>query len=392
MAPGIVKRHSRRCRSAAGGRCNCEPTYEAWVWSNRDGKKIREKFKRESEAKTWRADAMSAVSKGGLRAPKPTTIQQAWDEWLPGARAGTILNRSGDPYKPSAVRSYERAMRLRVLDPFGAARLADVRRPDLQEFVNGLIVSGLSASAIQVTILPLRALFKRAVARGEIAVNPCTGLDMPAVRSGLKRIASPREAERLIAALPAGDRPIWATAMYAGLRRGEMQALRVEDISIGLGVIYVERSWDVEEGAQETKNREKRRVPIPEVLQGYLSSLPKAGLAFGSGGVPFDPRGLVRRADKAWKGAKLLRITPHECRHTFASLMIAAGVNAKTLSTYMGHASIEITFDTYGHLMPGNEQEAAGLLDAYLKGATGASTGAHLADEARKPHNHAVEA
>ena len=56
----------------------------------------------------------------------------------------------------------------------------------------------------------------------------------------------------------------------------------------------------------------------------------------------------------------------HECRHTFASLMIAAGVNAKALSTYLGHSSIQITLDRYGHLMPGNEQEAARLLDRYL--------------------------
>ena len=79
-------------------------------------------------------------------------------------------------------------------------------------------------------------------------------------------------------------------------------------------------------------------------------------------------------------------ITPHECRHTFASLMIAAGVNAKALQTYMGHANISVTMDRYGHLMPGNEGEAAGLLDAYLERAdtsarlaqleTGANTGA----------------
>jgi hypothetical protein len=56
----------------------------------------------------------------------------------------------------------------------------------------------------------------------------------------------------------------------------------------------------------------------------------------------------------------------HEARHTFASLMIAAGVNAKALSTYMGHSSITITLDRYGHLFPGNEGEAAGLLDARL--------------------------
>jgi integrase len=56
----------------------------------------------------------------------------------------------------------------------------------------------------------------------------------------------------------------------------------------------------------------------------------------------------------------------HECRHTYASMMIAAGVNAKALSTYMGHAGIRITLDRHGHVMPGNEAEAAELLDAYL--------------------------
>ena len=65
--------------------------------------------------------------------------------------------------------------------------------------------------------------------------------------------------------------------------------------------------------------------------------------------------------------AKLRPITLHECRHTFASLMIAAEVNAKALSTYMGHANIGITLDRYGHLMPGNEGEDADLLDSYLE-------------------------
>jgi integrase len=67
-----------------------------------------------------------------------------------------------------------------------------------------------------------------------------------------------------------------------------------------------------------------------------------------------------------WERAGLAAIGLHECRHTYAALMIAAGVNAKALSTYMGHASITITLDRYGHLMPGNEREAAGMLAAYL--------------------------
>ena len=86
---------------------------------------------------------------------------------------------------------------------------------------------------------------------------------------------------------------------------------------------------------------------------------------------------MTRRAQGAWKTAELEPIGLHEARHTFASLMIAAGVNAKTLSVYMGHSSITITLDRYGHLFPGNEAQAATLLDGFLERATGAKTGAN---------------
>jgi integrase len=66
------------------------------------------------------------------------------------------------------------------------------------------------------------------------------------------------------------------------------------------------------------------------------------------------------------EGRRVGRITPNACRHTFASLMIAAGVNAKGAVDLHGHAKIGITLDRYGHLMPGSEAEAAGLLDEYL--------------------------
>lgn len=76
---------------------------------------------------------------------------------------------------------------------------------------------------------------------------------------------------------------------------------------------------------------------------------------------------LYRRADRAWSAAGLAdRLRLHQARHTYASFMIAAGVNAKALATFMGHSSIKVTFDLYGHLMPGTEAEAAALLDAFL--------------------------
>jgi integrase len=90
-------------------------------------------------------------------------------------------------------------------------------------------------------------------------------------------------------------------------------------------------------------------------------------LVFGrSDGRAMHSDWVTRRAHRAWRDAGLEPIGLHECRHTYAAFMIAAGVNAKALSTYMGHSSITITLDRYGHLMPGNEEEAAGMLEEYL--------------------------
>ncbi|MGH2848895.1 MAG: tyrosine-type recombinase/integrase, partial [Thermoleophilaceae bacterium] len=86
----------------------------------------------------------------------------------------------------------------------------------------------------------------------------------------------------------------------------------------------------------------------------------------------FAHSSLVERAQRAWKAADLGRgLTAHEFRHTFASICIAAGVNAKALSTFLGHGSVTITLDRYGHLFPGSEREAAGLLDSYLEHSVG---------------------
>lgn len=413
MAEGIRKRHSKKCASRDGKRCNCRAGFEASVFSKRDGRKIRKTFEREAEAKTWRADATAALARGGLRAAKPVTLAEAWASWYQGVKAGTITNRSGDPYKPSALRSYERAMRLRVLPRFGRVKLADLHRSDLQDLADDLLAEGKSPSSVKVTFLPLRAVLGRAVSRGELVVNTCDGLKLAAVRGGRERVATPGEAEALMAVAPVKDRAIWATALYGGLRRGELQALRAEDIDLAGGVIRVERGWDEKEGEIALKSRAgRRRVPIAPVLHDFLTAhratTPRqdGDLAFGrTATLPFYTKSLQERADRAWESANeseweraqeegrdprvLARITLHECRHTFASLMIAAGVNAKALQTFMGHSSIQVTFDLYGHLMPGSEAEAAALLDAYLaaererlkaarQGFTGAPTGASV--------------
>jgi integrase len=267
-------------------------------------------------------------------------------------------------------------MRLRVLPDLGGTRLSEITRVTVQDLADRMLAEGKDASTIRNTFIPLRAIYRRAVARGEVGLNPVAGVELPAVRGRRDRIASPDEAAALIAALPEDDRAVWATAFYAGLRLGELWALREEDVDLEAGVIRVERSWDRLEGVIEPKSRAGRRaVPIVAALRRHLAtrklSRDSAGvLFFGEGSRPFNRDGLVARAEKAWKAAGLAPIGLHECRHTFASILIAAGVNAKALSSYLGHSSIQITLDRYGHLMPGNEDEAVALVDAYLERAT----------------------
>lgn len=219
--------------------------------------------------------------------------------------------------------------------------------------------------------MPLRAVCRRALVRGDLNDNPTRGLELPAVRGVRDRIAEPREVAALLDALESRDRLLWATAFYAGLRRGELQALRWSDVDVRRGIIHVRRSWDRVAGELTPKSDAGRRsVPIPDALRSLINPPDGArdAFVFGRGpAIPFEPWTVAERARRSWRAADLNPITLHECRHTYASLMIAAGVNAKALQTFMGHSSITVTLDRYGKLFPGSENEAAVLLNAYLE-------------------------
>lgn len=130
-------------------------------------------------------------------------------------------------------------------------------------------------------------------------------------------------------------------------------------------------------GAIDPKTRKsRRRVPVPAVFRALLAGhrlrrgSPAADdLVFAPDGqIPFQAERLCRLADQAWKKSRITgRLRLHQSRHTYASFLIAAGVNAKALSSFMGHPSITVAFDLYGHLMPATEAEGAALLDAFLE-------------------------
>lgn len=376
MAEGIRKRHSESCPGRHGGRCKCRAGWEASVYSRRDGKKIRKRFPREAEARSWRAEAKRALDHGTLRAPTKTTLREAAEKWLAGAELGEVTNRSGRPYKPSTLRGYRRDLAEKLLPELGARKLSAVTTADLQALVDRWQGQGTPGSTIRNRIMPLRAIYRRSRSRGELTMNPTRDLELPAVRPEEVQVVSARDAAKLIAALSVEDRPIWATALYAGLRYGELRALRWRAVDFAAGTIHVLESWDPAAGSIEPKTRTSRRAtPMPKLLRDVLlehgqrqGDRAEDTLVFGQAdGMPFSSGTLYRRADAAWRQAGLTgRLRLHQARHSYASYLIAAGANPKAISTFMGHSSINVTFDLYGHLMPGTAVEVASLLSAYL--------------------------
>jgi len=373
MAEGIEVRHARSCASRPGKRCNCNPGYRVAAYDAMSKRKVSKTFRTLGEARRWRAGAQTQAAKGVRLAGTSQTLLEAAEAFVDGIATGAVRTRTGERYKPSVVREYERSLRLHVLPTLGGARLSRIQRRDVQGLADELLASGADPSTIRNALKPLQVIYRRAIEDGDLALNPCERLRLPAARGRRERIASPTEAVALIAALRPEDRALWGCAFYAGLRRGELRALLWDDIDLAGGLIRVERSMSGHGEIGQPKSRAGRRgVPIVAALRDLLIEhklvMKRAtGLVFGSSATqPFTPTAVRKRALTAWRRAGLDPIGLHECRHTFASLLIAAGVNAKAITAYLGHASIQTTFDLYGHLMPGSEDEAVAVVDAYL--------------------------
>lgn len=353
--------------------------YRGHVWSARENKRIRGPwFTTIMQARNWRQDALVGVRKGTLRAPVAVSVNEAAVAFIDGARAGSALDRAGKRYKPSSIRNYEGWLDRYVLPTVGDRLLGDVRRADVQDLVDQLIGRGLAGSTVRNALDPLRRIMDRALKRDLIAIAPTDGIEWPAASRIRDRVANPAEATALIAALPDSDRALWATAMYAGLRAGELRALRVQAVDLDAGLIHVVAGWDDEEGEIEVKSRSGERVvpiivELRPLLASHLMATGRRGkpdaLVFGrTDADPFLRSTPRSRARKAWAATGLQPITMHECRHSYASTMVAAGVDPGEVMRRMGHSTIAMTLDRYTHAIRGNEADTAAKLQMFIDG------------------------
>jgi integrase len=366
---GIEERHTKSCASRDGKRCNRGHVKDD------SGRKIRSHWTpSKAEAIAWRQEAVIALRQGRLRPPTPTTVQEAGEALVKGTRSGAILDRSGKPYKPKTIRTYEHALETYVYPLLGHRKVSSLKRADIQGFIEEMRATGASPSTVHNRLDPVRVIVRRAIDNDELMVDPCAHLNLPVVRNNRTRIEAPAMAEALIAALREPEQAFWALAFYAGLRRGELRALRVADIDFDAGLIRVRRGWDDVEGEIAPKTFAGRR-DVP--MMGELRRICRAHrLQTGRHGdqlflgrtptEPFYPSTVRARARKAWQAAGLEPLTAHEARHCAASYMIACGLDWKKVSEFLGHTDVRTTFNRYGKVVEEDLSEAAERLDAYF--------------------------
>ena len=260
LPTGIAARHSRKCRSRSGGSCNCEPSYRAFVYDRRRrGQGCRGKHDRSrSENPQDVPDALrgEGVASRCDQPGKPREADRAkHDHTQPGSqrmaeRRGSRAANSAHPQR-CPLQAFRTARVPAhpgdgcVLPDLGSHRLSDIRRSDLQALVDRLVGGGKSGSTVHNVVMPIRVLFRRALEDDQVAVNPTSNLrPSPNAHKVRERAASATEAAALLDALPRSERALWATAFYAGLRRGELRAIRWADIDLAAGIIHVSRGWD----------------------------------------------------------------------------------------------------------------------------------------------------
>ena len=281
--------------------------------------------------------------------------------------------------RPKTREGYESLVRKHILPRLGSRSLADVRPIDVRRMVSEMIDEGLSPSRVRQARQVLGMLFNAAIENRAIARSPVAGVKVPREERREMKILTAEQVSMIAEAVPDRYRALVYLLAYGGLRWGEATALRRGRINILRSRVEVKESV-AETGSGlhygPTKTYQARSVAIPAFLKDmlehhldeYVADDPDALVFTTEAGTPVRNHNWRSRVwHPALKEAGLPPVRIHDLRHTCATLLIAQGAHAKAIQRHLGHSSIQITFDTYGHLLPDEQDRVAEALDATFR-------------------------
>jgi len=304
-----------------------------------------------------------------------STLFQDWAE-------GWLANRTH--LKPKTFSGYESLLKVHILPQFGSSRLDRIDSLSIEEWVADLKASGLSASRIRQAHNVMSQILKTAVRARYLPANSAEGIDLPRKLRREELFLSPAEVDRLASQVVEEYRTLIYVFAYGALRWGEAIALRRRRVDVLRGNLEVAESL-AEVGGDlhfgPTKNYRNRIVTLPRFLREmlnhqlvtYAAPDPDALLFTASNGSPMRNSNF---SSNVWRPAVQAAALPtglrvHDLRHTAVAILISQGVHPEAIKRFLGHSSIMVTMDIYGHLFPSEQEALAKALDdAFTKSQT----------------------
>ena len=352
--------------------------------------KVKAGFETRKEAEAWFAGKCEEFRQGVAPRDDRMTLRQYLKQWL------EALAEPGSKVKAAALHAYCNHVSAHIAPAIGDVRLSDLHAGDIERAKRIWTSTSrhgkkkkrnLSARTVRHIFTTLNTALNRAKKQRLIAINPCELTDAPSVeRREMGFLDAPAAAALLRAFEGTYIGPAIVTALGTGLRRGELLALRWCDVDLDAGAITVNRAIEHVDGSSRFKEpktkRSRRTINLPAFVADRLRRhrIEQAERFLGDGlGRPDGQTLLFERAGEPWipntftthfwrilKDAGLPHMRLHDLRHSFASLALEAGVDLKTVSTALGHATISTTADLYAHVTSSLMKDAAARIDNAL--------------------------
>lgn len=326
--------------------------YRANLGVGLDGKQVHKSFygKNKTQAKSKGAEYLKQCE---TPIEKVKTVGEWAVQWL------EIYKKDKIAYK--SYKNYEMYINKHIIPALGGLKLEQVRPAHLEKFY--LSKMDLSGAARRDMHTVLRGVFETAIDNKLCSDNPALKADPKKSARTEVKVFPPADIKKILECAPTHEYGYYIEILlYSGLRRGELLALQWGDINIKEGLITVQRAIATsEEGTQEkgTKTDRVRYIGITASMENVLSRIPKKGiyvLCDDNGGRLTSSH--FRKAYEKFfldlnaglqEDEQVAYLSPHKCRHTFATYTLKGGANLRGVQELLGHSTVQTT-EIYTHI------------------------------------------
>ena len=329
----------------------------------------------EKEAKAELRRMITEVEQGIAVRKLPKTVSEWMDEWV----------ENDLPHVEETTKvGYKTKIKCYIKPAIGNILIQSLRAHHVQKMVNDMIAKGLSAKNIKDTYNNINAAMKKAVILRMVSYNPCEGVSLPKVKRYRAKVYDITNIHRLLELAKGTDMylPVFLCVTF-GLRRGELLALRWSDIdfktktlSVRNNMVRGENGFIIkapksEAGIRDIRFGDDTLAELREAKKQYFDDMCSYGAGFQhlnfvirqEDGSPLKPDSMTQKWERFVEYNKLPKIRLHDLRHSNATALIMAGVNPKVVQQRLGHSDVNITLNTYTHVLPEMDIEAAEKLD-----------------------------